>query len=41
MKFTQLFSTTSHKAALANQYGWLDAINYMAPHDLSGTNLCP
>ena len=41
MKFTQFFSTTSHKAALANQYGWLDAINYMAPHDLSGTNLCP
>lgn len=37
----QVFSDDSHKAAMARGYGYLNAIQYLAPHKLSGTNLCP
>lgn len=37
----RLFSVDSAKAVKAQEYGWLNAIHYMAPADLSGTNLCP
>ena len=41
-KFTKFFSTDSAKAIKADKYGWLNAINYMAPHDTAGVgNLCP
>jgi len=41
-KFTKFFSTDSAKANKADKYGWLNAINYMAPHDTAGVgNLCP
>jgi len=41
-KFTHFFSTDSAKAIKADKYGWLNAINYMAPHDTAGVgNLCP
>ena len=46
-KFTKFFSTDSAKAIKAEQYGWLNAINYMAP-DRTGSKgykksftLCP
>ena len=41
-KFSKFFSTDSAKAIKADKYGWLNAINYMAPHDTAGVgNLCP
>ena len=41
-KFSKFFSTDSPKAIKADKYGWLNAINYMAPHDTAGVgNLCP
>src|SRR5215475_6089227 len=36
----RIFSTTSAKAIKAQDFGWLNAIQYLAPHDLSGKNLC-
>jgi hypothetical protein len=42
MKFNQFFSLDSTKAIKARDYGYLNAINYMAPADLGGVgNLCP
>ena len=41
-RFTKFFSTDSAKAIKADQYGYLNAINYMAPHTTGGIgNLCP
>tara|TARA_R100000963_G_C4618131_1_gene86446 strand:+ start:182 stop:931 length:750 start_codon:yes stop_codon:yes gene_type:complete len=41
-KFSKFFSTDSAKAIKADKYGYLNAINYMAPHDTAGVgNLCP
>ncbi len=41
-KFTKFFSTDSAKAIKADKFGYLNAINYMAPHDTAGVgNLCP
>ena len=41
-RFTKFFSTDSAKAIKAEKYGWLNAINYMAPHTTGGAgNLCP
>ena len=41
-RFTKFFSTDSAKAIKADKYGWLNAINYMAPHSTGGAgNLCP
>jgi len=41
-QFPRFFSTDSPKAAKATSYGWLNAINYMAPHRSGGAaNLCP
>jgi len=41
-KFTKFFSTDSAKAIKADKYGYLNAINYMAPHSTGGVgNLCP
>jgi hypothetical protein len=37
----RIFSTDSPKAVKADAYGYLNAIHYMAPSDLSGYNLCP
>jgi hypothetical protein len=37
----RIFSTDSPKAIKAESYGYLNAIHYMAPADLSGVNLCP
>lgn len=38
----RIFSTDNPKAAKATQYGWLNAIHYMAPADLASVgNLCP
>jgi hypothetical protein len=40
-RFPRIFSTESAKAAKANDYGYLNAIHYMAPHDSAGVgNLC-
>jgi hypothetical protein len=40
--FSRFFSLDNPKAVKAQQYGWLNAINYMAPHRLAGVgNLCP
>jgi hypothetical protein len=40
--FPQFFSLDSPKAIKARGFGWLNAINYMAPHDTAGVgNLCP
>ena len=36
----RIFSTDSPKAIKADAFGYLNAIQYMAPHDLSGVNLC-
>jgi len=42
VKFKRLFSTDSPKAIKADKYGWLNGINYMAPHTTGGVgNLCP
>ena len=42
MLFRRFFSVDSPKAVKAQKYGWLNAINYMAPHSLAGVgNLCP
>jgi hypothetical protein len=41
MQFNQFFSLDSAKAIKARKYGWLNAINYMAPSDASGFgNVC-
>ena len=41
-KFTKFFSTDSAKAIKAEKFGYLNAINYMAPHSSAGAgNLCP
>ena len=41
-KFSKFFSTDSAKAIKADKFGYLNAINYMAPHDTAGVgNLCP
>jgi hypothetical protein len=37
----RIFSTDSPKAIKADAFGYLNAIHYMAPSDLSGFNLCP
>jgi len=36
----RIFSTTSAKAIKAGEFGYINAIQYLAPHDLSGVNLC-
>lgn len=39
---SKLLSTTSHKAKLAGQFGYLNGIHYMAPAKVAGVgNLCP
>lgn len=39
--FPRLFSTENAKAAKASGFGYLNAVHYMAPHDLGGVgNLC-
>jgi hypothetical protein len=41
IKFRRMFSTDSAKAIKADKYGFLNAINYMAPHTTAGVgNLC-
>jgi len=41
-QFSKFFSTDSAKAVKADKYGYLNAINYMAPHSTGGAgNLCP
>jgi hypothetical protein len=41
-RFTQFFSVNSPKAIKANAYGWLNAINYMAPASTAGVgDMCP
>jgi hypothetical protein len=41
-RFTQFFSLDSPKAIKARAYGYMNAINYMAPAALAGVgNLCP
>ena len=41
-RFTKFFSTDSAKAIKAEKFGYLNAINYMAPHSTGGAgNLCP
>ncbi len=37
----RIFSTNSPKAVKADKYGYLNAIHYLAPAELSGVNLCP
>jgi hypothetical protein len=40
--FSHFFSLDNPKAVKAHKFGWLNAINYMAPHKLAGVgNLCP
>ena len=42
MRFTQFFSLDSPKAIKARAFGYMNAINYMAPASLAGVgNLCP
>lgn len=42
MQFPNFFSTDSPKAIKSRKYGYLNAINYMAPADTAGVgNLCP
>lgn len=42
MKFPTIFSTDSAKAVKASEYGYLNAIHYMAPAATAGVgNLCP
>jgi hypothetical protein len=41
-RFKSFFSTDSAKAIKADKFGYLNGINYMAPHDTAGAgNLCP
>ena len=41
-RFKSFFSTDSAKAIKSEKFGYLNAINYMAPHDTAGAgNLCP
>jgi hypothetical protein len=41
VQFKRFFSVDSHKAIKAQSYGWLNGINYMAPHKAGGKfNLC-
>ena len=41
IKFKRFFSTDSTKAVKADKYGYLNGINYMAPHTSAGVgNLC-
>ena len=41
-RFTKLFSTTNPKSIKGYERGWINAINYMAPHNTAGAgNLCP
>lgn len=37
----RIFSTDSPKAVKAGTYGWLNAIHYLAPADISGVDVCP
>jgi len=38
----RIFSIDSPKAIKSLKFGWLNAIHYMAPHDIAGVgNLCP
>jgi hypothetical protein len=37
----RIFSTDSAKAIKAQGFGYINAIHYMAPYNLSGKNLCP
>lgn len=37
----RIFSTDSPKAVKADKFGYLNAIHYLAPFNLSGANLCP
>ena len=40
-KFTKFFSTDNPKSAKGYDLGYLNVINYMAPHDTAGAgNLC-
>jgi hypothetical protein len=40
--WNKMFSTDSAKAAKADEFGWLNAIHYMAPGRVAGVgNLCP
>jgi len=42
IRFKRFFSTDSAKAIKADKFGYLNGINYMAPHDTGGAgNLCP
>lgn len=42
LQFPRFFSTDSHKAIKARGFGYLNAINYLAPSTLSGAgNVCP
>ena len=42
VQFRRFFSTDNPKALKAQKLGWLNAINYLAPHRLAGVgNLCP
>jgi hypothetical protein len=42
VQFRRFFSTDNPKAIKAQKLGWLNSINYMAPHRLAGVgNLCP
>ena len=42
MLFRRFFSTDNPKAIKAQKLGWLNSINYMAPHRLAAVgNLCP
>jgi hypothetical protein len=42
IEFNRFFSVDSPKAIKANEYGWLNAINYMSPARSGGVgNLCP
>lgn len=42
VRFKRFFSIDSAKAVKAQSYGWLNAINYMAPAGTAGVgNLCP
>ena len=36
----RIFSTDSAKAIKAQEFGYLNAIHYLAPSKLSGFNLC-
>lgn len=40
LMLNRIFSTTSAKAIKAQGFGYINAIQYLAPSDLSGVNLC-